>query len=139
MQFFNIKNKVGVAPYGGGLWRTWFDRDLSIAGQVVFCDDQGNIIHKLVNLIRPIMHIPNLVIYFIKFTHPKLSRPFIWNPNEANLNSIMNSISVQFWLTFAVLMIAKRRRRKLKQHRMMSKKQNINKIAAFSMNTIKYF
>ena len=60
-------SQLSVETYGGGLWHTWFDRDLSVAGRVLIRQNttQGNsrFVHQLVHIDRPMLHIPNLCIH----------------------------------------------------------------------------
>ncbi|KAJ7548191.1 hypothetical protein O6H91_07G001900 [Diphasiastrum complanatum] len=50
--------RVRVHAYGMGLWQTWFDRDLSIAGRVLRRKKNGDLAHELVRVRRPVLRIP---------------------------------------------------------------------------------
>ncbi|KAJ0048096.1 hypothetical protein Pint_15705 [Pistacia integerrima] len=58
--------EVGVQTYGGGLWHTWFDRDLTVAGRVIIREEKDGSVsysHKLLRIYEPIMRIPTLAIH----------------------------------------------------------------------------
>ncbi|KPA80643.1 putative Aspartyl aminopeptidase [Leptomonas pyrrhocoris] len=53
--------RVAVQCYGGGLWHSWFDRDLTVAGRVVISRD--HLEEKIIKIDKPIMRIPNIAIH----------------------------------------------------------------------------
>ena len=57
--------QLGVATYGGGLWHTWFDRGLGMAGKIVYRTESGGLGEKLVRIARPICIVPNLAIHLL--------------------------------------------------------------------------
>lgn len=57
--------QLNVETYGGGLWHTWFDRDLSIAGRVILRNpnEDGKFENRIMKIDRPVLRIPNLCIH----------------------------------------------------------------------------
>ena len=105
--------QVGVETYGGvylyehhvmailtrvsgGLWHTWFDRDLSIAGRAMV-RESGKIISKLVKVDSPILRIPTLAIHldrqqnfeFNKVQHPSFTRLCSQTANKSTGDAIV--------------------------------------------------
>ena len=57
--------RLGVEPYGGVLLGPWFDRDLGLAGRVVYLDGEVRK-EALINIAYPVAMIPSLAIHLDK-------------------------------------------------------------------------
>jgi aspartyl aminopeptidase len=68
--------QLGVEVYGGALLNPWFDRDLSIAGRLIFNVGDGRLQKVLVDMKKPVAVIPSLAIHL---------------DSEANSNRKINS------------------------------------------------
>ncbi|CAD8200829.1 unnamed protein product [Paramecium pentaurelia] len=70
-----------VSTYGGGLWHTWFDRELTLGGRIIFQKDnvfQSQLFHYQ----QPLLKIPNLAI------HLTTDRNSFAPNNESNLRPV---------------------------------------------------
>lgn len=82
--------QVGVECYGGGLWATWFDRDLSLAGRVLVEKADGTVVSELVHVKDPIVRIPNLAIHLNR----NAGETFTWNKETELLPVLASQLKV---------------------------------------------
>ncbi|KAG6579940.1 Aspartyl aminopeptidase [Phytophthora cinnamomi] len=78
--------QVGVETYGGGLFHTWFDRDLGLAGRVIVRENDSSFQSRLLLVDRPILRIPTLAIHLDR----KVSEGFTFN-KETHLRPVIAS------------------------------------------------
>jgi len=77
-------HQLCVVTYGGGLWHTWFDRDLTIGGKVILKDGE-NYTSKLWTSKKALLKVPNLAIHLTTERNK-------FEPNlESNLRPILAS------------------------------------------------
>ncbi len=62
---------LNTEPYGGGIYHTWMDRPLSVAGRVII-QGAGGLETRLVNVDRDLLVIPSLAIHMKRDVNKKL-------------------------------------------------------------------
>lgn len=77
---------INVQPYGGGLWHTWFDRDLGLAGRVIVRTEDESITTKLFSITEPIARIPNLAIHLTSGSERESFAPNLHEHGKALLS-----------------------------------------------------
>jgi aspartyl aminopeptidase len=77
---------INTMNYGGGLWHTWFDRDLGIAGRVVIKGPNGELTTKLLRIDDPIARIPTLAIHLSSAEERKAFAPNLHEHCQAILS-----------------------------------------------------
>lgn len=65
--------QLGVEVYGGVLLNPWFDRDLSLAGKIVYQDSNHAIHSCLLDFEKPVASIPSLAIHLDREANKKRS------------------------------------------------------------------
>jgi aspartyl aminopeptidase len=93
----NVKSDalmLNTQPYGGGLWHTWFDRDLGVAGRIITQTD-GILKTKLVRIDKPIARIPNLAIHLTSGTERDAFKPNLQDHAMAILSMDPNLVSLK--------------------------------------------
>ncbi|KAJ1632184.1 peptidase M18, partial [Pavlovales sp. CCMP2436] len=58
-----VLTQLSISTYGGGLWHTWFDRDLGIGGLVILRKPDGSLEKRLVAIREPVLRVPTLCIH----------------------------------------------------------------------------
>lgn len=77
---------VNTMPYGGGLWHTWFDRDLGLAGRAVLRGPNDTIETKLFTINAPIARVPNLAIHLTSGSERESFAPNLHEHGKALLS-----------------------------------------------------
>lgn len=69
--------QLGVEVYGGALLNSWLDRDLQLAGRVIYRngrdgrDEEGSLVRALVRLPQPLVRVPQLAIHLDRDVNEK--------------------------------------------------------------------